>query len=62
MRNASQQIVNPMDGDDLEAQPGGTRVGSGRKSDEGFCSLECFAQYYRLALSEKLRLLEKTGS
>ena len=37
----------------------GTRVGSGKKSEGGFCSLECFAQYYKLELSEKARLLQK---
>jgi hypothetical protein len=30
--------------------PEGTRVGSGRKSEGGFCSLDCYAQYYAMEL------------
>jgi hypothetical protein len=33
--------------------PEGTRVGSGRKSEGGFCSLACYANYYALELQER---------
>lgn len=39
--------------------PEGSRVGSGKKSDGGFCSLDCYAQYYKLELIEKARILFK---
>lgn len=39
--------------------PQGTRVGSGRKSEGGFCSLDCFARFYQLALTERARSLAK---
>jgi predicted nucleic acid-binding Zn ribbon protein len=35
--------------------PDGQRVGSGRKSDGGFCSLDCYAEYHKLDLVEKAR-------
>ena len=35
--------------------PQGTRVGSGRKSEGGFCSLECYASFYQLELAERAR-------
>src|SRR5947207_15929510 len=28
----------------------GTRVGSGRKSEGGFCSLSCYTKYYQMEL------------
>jgi hypothetical protein len=33
--------------------PEGTRVGSGRKNEGGFCSLTCYADYYALELAER---------
>ena len=33
--------------------PEGRRVGSGRKSQGGFCSLDCFARYNVLDFMEK---------
>ena len=38
--------------------PAGTRVGSGRKADGGFCSLDCFSKYHALSFAEKARLLK----
>jgi hypothetical protein len=35
--------------------PQGTRVGSGRKSEGGFCSLDCYASFYQLELAERAR-------
>jgi hypothetical protein len=41
--------------------PQGTRVGSGRKSEGGFCSLDCYASFYQLELAERARrIAEKT--
>jgi hypothetical protein len=37
----------------------GNRVGSGRKSDGGFCSLDCFSKYHALELAEKARLVKR---
>lgn len=42
--------------------PDGTRVGSGKKSEGGFCSLNCYAEYYKLELSEKLKRLQTRPS
>jgi len=36
-----------------------TRVGTGRKSDGGFCSLDCYANFYQLELSERARRLSE---
>jgi len=33
--------------------PEGKRVGSGRKSDGGFCSLDCYGEYHKAALTER---------
>ncbi|MFI5102815.1 MAG: hypothetical protein ACHP9V_05520 [Terriglobales bacterium] len=33
--------------------PAGTRVGSGKKSDGGFCSLDCYGEYYKAELTER---------
>lgn len=41
------------------AIPEGKRVGSGRKSDGGFCSARCYASYHALELAEKAELLRK---
>jgi hypothetical protein len=41
--------------------PQGTRVGSGRKSEGGFCSLGCYTNFYQLELTERARrVLEGT--
>jgi hypothetical protein len=37
--------------------PQGTRVGSGRKSEGGFCSLDCYTSFYQLQLAERARRL-----
>lgn len=39
--------------------PDGTRVGTGRRSDGGFCSLDCYAAFYAAELAERARLLAK---
>lgn len=44
------------------AIPEGTRVGSGRKSEGGFCSLRCYADYYALELAERARKALDTAS
>ena len=31
----------------------GKRVGSGKKSDGGFCSLDCYGEYYKAELTER---------
>lgn len=36
----------------------GTRVGTGRKRDGGFCSLECYTRYYELELRERARKIQ----
>lgn len=33
----------------------GTRVGSGKKKEGGFCSTECYAQYYKAELIERAK-------
>jgi len=33
--------------------PPGTRIGSGKKSEGGFCRLDCYADYYRLELTQR---------
>jgi hypothetical protein len=35
--------------------PERTRVGSGRKSEGGFCSLDCFADFYQADMAERFR-------
>jgi hypothetical protein len=37
--------------------PSGTRVGTGRKQDGGFCSLDCLARYRAMELKERLQRL-----
>ena len=41
--------------------PEGKRVGTGRKKDGGFCSLDCYTRYYAMELSEKAKLLKRMG-
>jgi hypothetical protein len=45
------------------AIPEGKRVGTGRKKDGGFCSLDldCYTRYYAMELSEKAKLLKRSG-
>ncbi|MGD1214734.1 MAG: hypothetical protein ABR861_07075 [Terriglobales bacterium] len=31
----------------------GKRFGSGKKSDGGFCSLDCYGEYYKAELTER---------
>ena len=39
----------------------GTRVGSERKSEGGFCGLDCYSSFYQLELTERARrLVERT--
>ncbi len=33
--------------------PAGKRVGSGKKSEGGFCSLDCYGEYYRAEIVER---------
>ena len=40
----------------------GRRVGSGKKSEGGFCRLECYARYYALELNEKAALVARFGN
>ncbi len=35
--------------------PEGTRVGSGKKSEGGFCSLGCYADYHKTDLLERAK-------
>ena len=35
--------------------PEGTRVGSGRKSEGGFCTLACYTNYYALELTARAK-------
>ncbi len=42
--------------------PEGTRVGSGRKSDGGFCSLDCYARYYQSELRERARKIAELAN
>ncbi len=35
--------------------PERTRVGGGKKSEGGFCSLDCYAQYWKLELVERAK-------
>jgi len=41
--------------------PEGKRVGSGRKSQGGFCSLVCYGNYYALELKERARKVADTA-
>jgi hypothetical protein len=44
--------VCPQCGKDI---PEGTRVGSGRRSEGGFCSLSCYADFYGSDLIERAK-------
>jgi hypothetical protein len=35
--------------------PPGKRVGSGKKSEGGFCSLDCYGKYHEAALAKRAR-------
>jgi predicted nucleic acid-binding Zn ribbon protein len=50
--------VCPMCG---KAIPEGTRVGSGRKSEGGFCSLDCYTIYYGLEIQERAQRAAQTA-
>ncbi len=41
--------------------PDAKRVGSGKKSDGGFCSLDCYGEYYNAALTERHKKLIATA-
>lgn len=38
--------------------PEGARVGSGRRADGSFCSLDCYAQFHGEALLQKARKIQ----
>lgn len=38
--------------------PPGTRIGSGRKSEGGFCSLDCYAHYHAWDIAERIRRIQ----
>ena len=40
--------------------PEGKRVGAGKRSKGGFCSLNCFSRYHVLDLAEKAELLKRS--
>ena len=40
--------------------PAGARVGSGVRSEGGFCSLGCYAEYYKMELLARARLRGRT--
>jgi len=40
--------------------PEGARVGTGRKADGGFCSLDCYARYYECELSERAKRIHSS--
>jgi len=40
--------------------PEGTRVGTGKKANGGFCSLACYTRYYEADIKERLRKLHET--
>ena len=42
--------------------PSGSRVGSGRKADGGFCSLNCYAEFHSLALQERAVRMQAAAS
>jgi len=44
-----------------EPIPEGKRVGSGRKSEGGFCSLACYANYNALDLQARARKVAETA-
>lgn len=54
LRKCWEQNICPNCGETI---PEGTRVGSGRKADGGFCSLRCYAEFHEADLLEKARML-----
>lgn len=40
--------------------PEGKRVGSGKRSNGGFCSLNCFSRYHALDFAEKATILKRS--
>lgn len=52
--NLWEQNICPYCGKNI---PEGARVGSGRKPEGGFCSLDCYAKYYQLELQARARHL-----
>jgi hypothetical protein len=42
--------------------PLGTRVGSGRKSEGGFCSLDCYVQFYSVTLLERAERVQRAAT
>ncbi len=39
--------------------PEGARIGSGRKSEGGFCSLDCYAKFYEAELVERAKRVQR---
>ena len=39
--------------------PAGRRVGSGQKSKGGFCSLDCYVNFYQYELAERARRISE---
>jgi hypothetical protein len=39
--------------------PAGQRIGSGQKRKGGFCSLDCYASFYRYELAERARRISE---
>jgi len=42
--------------------PQGTRVGSGKKSEGGFCSLDCYASYYKTELTQRAKRIAELAA
>jgi hypothetical protein len=42
--------------------PEGTRVGSGRRSEGGFCSLSCYANYHSATLEDRARRVQELSA
>jgi hypothetical protein len=38
--------------------PHGARIGSGRKSEGGFCSLDCYAKFYQTEIIERAKKVQ----
>jgi predicted nucleic acid-binding Zn ribbon protein len=41
-----------------KTMPEGERVGSGKKTEGGFCSLDCYADYYRREIIERAKKMQ----
>lgn len=39
--------------------PEGTRVGTGRRADGGFCSLTCYTRFYEMELTQRATRLSE---